>query len=61
MVRASYKVEFDVNEMKPELDELDLELATEQLDESLGVPSNDPQQPAYSAAQPESAEDDVLP
>ena len=50
-----------MNELKPELDELDLELATEQLDESLGVPSNDPQQPAYSAAQPESAEDDVLP
>ena len=35
----SFNVEFDENELMGELDELDEELAAEQLDEGLGVPS----------------------
>ena len=34
-----FNVEFDENELMGELDELDEELAAEQLDEGLGVPS----------------------
>ena len=35
----AYNVEFDENELMGELDELDEELAAEQLDEGLGMPS----------------------
>ena len=52
----AYNVEFDENELMGELDELDEELAAEQLDEGLGVPSYVPNSqkagPQAAAAQP---------
>ena len=49
----AYNCEFDENELMGELDELDEELAMEQLDEGLGVPSYIPnsQQAQPAAAQ----------
>lgn len=46
----NYNVECDENELLGELDELDEELAAEQLDEGLGMPSYVP-----TAAKPEAA------
>ena len=47
----SYDVQFDEGELMGELDELDEELACEQLDEGLGMPSYVPNSQAASANQ----------
>ena len=56
----AYNVEFDENELMGELDELDEELAAEQLDEGLGVPSYVPNSqkagPQAASAQPNGAD-----
>merc|ERR1712113_583548 len=46
----NYNVEMDENELLGELDELDEELAAEQLDEGLGMPSYVPAQQAQPAS-----------
>ena len=60
----AYNVEFDEGELLGELDELDEELAAEQLDEGLGVPSYVPNSQKVNggpqAAAAESSEADAL-
>ena len=51
----AYNVDFDENELMGELDELDEELAAEQLDAGLGVPSYVPNS-QKAGAQPAAAE-----
>ena len=58
----AYNCDFDENELLGELDELDQELAEEQLDEGLGIPSYVPNsqkndaQAAGAAAAPSEAD-----
>ena len=52
----AYNVEFDEGELMGELDELDEELAAEQLDAGLGVPSYVPNSQKANEAQPAAAQ-----
>ena len=64
VMARTYNCEFDENELMGELDELDEELATEQLNEGLGMPSYIPNsQKADSGAQAQASgqnENDAL-